>query len=137
MLVLAKYTQNEHNGFILVGKISKTYAFLENSKDTPQYTQCRTDASKIDGFFLKIKIDNSIHIDIVRTLIDHTFNQPCASVIEDVSRSESLEGFDFFSGTQYDCETITEPVDDVIEVELDDDANGDGVAEAFAGTFAF
>lgn len=48
-------------------------------------------------------------------------------MIRDVSKSESHEGFDFFSGTLYACETITEPVDDVIELELDDDANGDGV----------
>lgn len=64
--------------------------------------------------------------------INHTFNQPCTSVTEDESRSESHEVFDFFSGTIYvGCETITEPVDDVIEVELDDDANGDGGAFVF------
>lgn len=81
--------------------------------------------------------DNSIHIDVLEH-INHTFNQPCTSVIKDVSPSESHEGFDFFSGTIYaDCVTITEPVDDVIEVELDDDANGDGVAKGDAGAFVF
>lgn len=52
--------------------------------------------------------------------------------------SESHDVFDFFSGTiQPDCVTITEPVDDVIEVELDDDANDDGVLKGVAGAFAF
>lgn len=70
--------------------------------------------------------------------INHTFNQPCPSVIKDASTSESHEGFDFFSGTIYvGCVTITEPVDDVIEVELDDDANDDGVAKGDADAFAF
>lgn len=68
--------------------------------------------------------------------INHTFNQPFTSVIKDVSRSESHEVFDLFSGTIYVCwVTITEPVDDVIDVELDDDANGDGVAKG--GAFVF
>lgn len=67
--------------------------------------------------------------------INHIFNQPCTSVIKDVSRSESHEVFDFFSGTIYvGCVTITEPVDDVIEVELDVDAN-DEVAKGDAGAF--
>lgn len=69
-------------------------------------------------------------------ILAHIFNQPCVSVIKDVSRSESHEVFDRFSGTIYvGWVTITEPVDDVIEVELDDDANGDGVAKG--GAFAF
>lgn len=58
-------------------------------------------------------------------------------MIRDGSTSESLEGFDFFSGTLYACDTITEQVDDVNEVELYADANGDAVAKTVAGAMVF